>query len=126
MIDWSFLYLISEWVIRLAMLVYVPQRRSAAASRTWLLFIFLLPLPGIVLFAIFGRIYLPARRIAMQQRASGFIRQVQARVNALVAVQPNLPPNLEALPKEARRLGDFEVFAGNVVELLPEYNRTIE
>jgi cardiolipin synthase A/B len=126
MIDWSLLYLISEWVIRLAMLVYVPQRRSAAASRTWLLFIFLLPLPGMILFAIFGRIYLPARRIAMQERASGFIRQVQARVDALVAVQPNLPPNLEALPEEARRLGDFEVFAGNVVELLPEYDSTIE
>jgi cardiolipin synthase len=126
MIDWSLLYLISEWVIRLAMLVYVPQRRSAAASRTWLLFIFLLPWPGIVLFALFGRIYLPARRVAMQERASAFIRQVQARVDALVAVEPNLPPNLEALPEEARRLGDFEVFAGNVVELLPEYDSMIE
>jgi len=126
MIDWSLLYLVSEWVIRLAMLVYVPQRRSAAASRTWLLFIFLLPWPGIILYALFGRIYLPARRVAMQERASRFIRQVQARADPLVAVEPVLPPNLKSLPEEARQLGDFEVFAGNLVELLPEYDSTIE
>lgn len=125
MSDWSLLYLISEWVIRLTMLVYVPQRRSTAASRTWLLFIFLLPWPGILLYALVGRIYLPARRVAMQKRASGFIREVQAQVDALVAVQPNLPPNLESLPAEARRLGDFDVFAGNIVELLPQYDGTI-
>src|SRR5258707_14679198 len=80
MIDWSLLYLISEWGIRLVMLIYVPQRRSAAASRTWLLFIFLLPWPGVVLYWLFGRIYLPARRIQMQKRASRFIREAQAQI----------------------------------------------
>ena len=72
---WSLLYLISEWSIRFVMLAYVPQRRSAAASRTWLLLIFLLPWPGLILYALFGRIYLPKRRIAIQQLASRRIRE---------------------------------------------------
>jgi len=52
--EWSLLYLASEWVIRFAMLIYVPQKRSAAASRTWLLFIFLVPWPGLILYWLFG------------------------------------------------------------------------
>jgi hypothetical protein len=77
---WSLVYLISEWSIRLVMLVYVPQRRSAAATRTWLLLIFLLPWPGLVLYALFGRIYVPHRRIEQQDRASHKIRAVQAQM----------------------------------------------
>ena len=30
---WSVIYLISEWAIRLTMLVYVPRQRTAAAAR---------------------------------------------------------------------------------------------
>src|SRR6186997_1517229 len=39
-------YFASEWVIRLAMLIYVPQQRTPAAARSWLLLIFVLPWPG--------------------------------------------------------------------------------
>lgn len=34
MLTWATLYYASEWVIRLAMLVYVPQRRTTAAARS--------------------------------------------------------------------------------------------
>ncbi len=126
MIDWSLLYLISEWAIRFVMLIYVPQRRSAAASRTWLLFIFLLPWPGVALYWLFGRIYLPARRVQMQSRASRFIREAQAQIGARIAAEPDLPAALEFIPGLAHRLGDFETLAGNRVELLPDYTGTID
>jgi cardiolipin synthase len=126
MLNWSLLYLVSEWSIRLVMLVYVPQRRPAAASRTWLLFIFLLPWPGLVLYVLFGRIALPARRVAMQERASRFIRHAQAQIGARVAIQPELPPALEPIPAQAQKLGDFEVFSGNSVEILTDYRETID
>ena len=59
---WTFYWVATEWCIRLAMLVYIPQKRSAAASRTWLLLVFFLPMVGLLLYAIFGRIYYPAAR----------------------------------------------------------------
>src|SRR5689334_11576638 len=77
------LYYISEWMIRLVMLVYVPQQRSAAASRTWLLLIFLLPWPGLLVYALFGRIYVSAGRIEQQRRASAMIRSAQAQMPKL-------------------------------------------
>jgi cardiolipin synthase len=107
------------------MLIYVPQQRTAAASRTWLLFIFLLPWPGIVIYAIFGRIRVPLARIEQQMRASRRIVDAQERMKGSVVCQPDLPPYLTHLPGLATKLGDFDVFAGNVVELLSDYTGSI-
>jgi cardiolipin synthase len=125
LIHWSVIYLISEWVIRLTMLVYVPRQRSAAASRTWLLLIFLLPLPGLVFYALVGRIYLPKNRLERQERASQKIRMVQEQMLSLRPPQPSLPPNLSPLAALAARLGDFEPIGGNQVELLTDYTGSI-
>src|SRR5271168_1725008 len=111
--SWSLAYWCSEWVIRLIMLVYVPQRRSAAASRTWLLFIFLLPWPGLVCYALFGRIYLPHHRIEMQERASKRIREVQMQRKAHAGAPPALPDCLHPIIHLGEKLGDFEVTPGN-------------
>src|SRR5579871_5144924 len=123
---WSLVYLISEWAIRLAMLVYVPQRRSAAASRTWLLLIFLLPVPGFIAYLTFGRIYVPKRRIEQQTRASQRIRAVQEQMSTRTFATPKLPPEKAAIVTLARRLGDFEPFGGNQVELITDYAGYIE
>ncbi len=125
-VDWSLLYLISEWTIRITMLIYVPQRRSAAAARTWLLFIFLLPWPGLAFYALVGRIRLPARRLQMQQATARRIRLAQSQIGERVTVMPALPPALHTIPDQARRLGDFEPFAGNQLELLTAYEGTID
>jgi cardiolipin synthase len=122
---WSLIYLCSEWVIRFVMLIYVPQRRTAAASRTWLLLIFLLPWPGLVLYAILGRIYVPKRRIEMQERASRRITEVQAQLR-MAETSPRLPEHLQPVAQLARRLGDFEVCGGNSIELLTDYAATID
>jgi cardiolipin synthase len=125
-INWSFLYLISEWTIRVVMLVYVPQRRSAAASRTWLLLIFLMPWPGLVIYAIFGRIYVSKFRLARQIRASQQIRAVQAQMGRRSYNRPEIAANDDALVSLATRLGDFEPFGGNQLELLTDYAATID
>lgn len=126
MLSWSFLYLISEWAVRLVMLFYVPQKRSTAAARTWLLLIFLLPWPGLLLYALFGRIYVPRRRIEQQERASHQIRAAQEQMGARVAVNPDLPPELASASRLATKLGDYEVFEGNNVELLPDYTESLD
>lgn len=124
MLHWSTIYLVSEWTIRLAMLVYVPQRRSAAASRTWLLLIFLLPLPGLVLYGVFGRIRVPTQRIEQQRRISQRLIEAQEQTLRHVTQTPDLPSYLDHLPEFARKLGDFQVFAGNQIELLADYDQS--
>lgn len=118
--DWT------DWIIRLVMLVYVPQRRSAAATRTWLLFIFLLPVPGLVCYALFGRIHVPRFRIERQARASKRIQQVQQQMGRRFAAYPPLPPMLQPAAVLAQRLGDFEPMGGNSVELLADYAGSLD
>jgi cardiolipin synthase A/B len=126
LMHWSLVYLISEWSIRLVMLVYVPQRRNAAASRTWLLLIFLLPWPGLAFYAMFGRIRVSKGRIEQQLRASQRIRCEQGELGVRNFSGPKLPPESEPLLKLAARLGDFEPFGGNHVELLKDYAGAID
>lgn len=124
--DWSLVYLISEWCIRLVMLVYVPQRRSTAASRTWLLLIFLLPWPGLILYTLFGRINVPRHRIRQQERASRHIRAAQEQMGKNPEANPALPPHFDGAAILATQLGDFEPLGGNSVELLTDYDGTID
>ena len=126
MIDWSFLYLCSEWAVRLTMLLYVPQRRSASAARTWLLFIFLLPWPGLAIYALVGRIRVPAFRRKLQNQASEQIKKAQAQIGTQIVAQPDLPAQLQIIPEQVRRLGMFEPFAGNAFEFLRDYEGSID
>jgi cardiolipin synthase A/B len=126
LIQWSLIYLISEWVIRLVMLVYVPRQRTPAASRTWLLFIFLLPWPGLLVYGLVGRIYLPKERMERHERASKKIRAVQEQMLSCRGPRPTLPPRVTPLADLATRLGDFEPLAGNQVELLTDYAASID
>src|SRR5207244_2704478 len=116
-LTWAELYFLSEWAVRLVMLVYVPQRRSPAAARTWLLLVFIVPWPGLVLYGLFGRAYLPRRRIADQERVSHILRAA-GRDFADADPPPGVPPQFAPAVTLARNLGDFGILGGNAVELI--------
>src|SRR6516165_1869862 len=59
---WAWIFFISEWIIRLAMLVVVPFRRTPAAAKGWLLLIFFEPAVGLLLYWLIGRAWLPRWR----------------------------------------------------------------
>ena len=44
---WAWIFLLSEWMIRLGMLAVVPLRRTPAAAKGWLLLIFFEPWVGL-------------------------------------------------------------------------------
>ncbi|MBV8211712.1 MAG: cardiolipin synthase [Verrucomicrobia bacterium] len=108
------------------MLLYVPQRRSASAARTWLLFIFLLPWPGLAIYALVGRIRVPAFRRKLQVQASEQIEKAQAQIGTQIVAQLDLPAQLQIIPEQAKRLGMFEPFAGNAFEFLRDYEESID
>src|SRR6476660_8902747 len=83
MLTWTAAYYASEWLIRLIMLFYVPNRRSPAAARTWLLLIFLLPWPGLIVYMAIGRIHFPKQRLALQARAQKLIRAARQQMGVL-------------------------------------------
>jgi cardiolipin synthase len=125
--SWGLMYVLSEWVIRLVMLVYVPQQRSADAARAWLVLIFLVPWPGLVLYALIGRIRYPKKRLEDEARAVLRIRSVQTEMATQSAFRPpELTNQARRTAGLVERLGAFGALGGNHVELLPDYQPAID
>ena len=123
--DLSLLFYSVEWLIRLVMLVYVPQRRTPAAARTWLLLIFLLPIPGLILYALFGRAFMPRKRLEMQSRVS---RMLQMQPGPTWGERPDkgqLPRRFGEAGVLAERIGEFPIVGGNEIELFPDYDESV-
>ena len=126
MVSWTQVYLLSEWAIRLVMLGYVPQRRSPSAARAWLLLIFIFPWGGLLLYATVGRPRFSAKRRELQHRASEVIRAIAREKPDPNRVAPNACPEYEEAIKLAANLGDFALVQGNEVQLLPDYQQSID
>lgn len=119
--DAGALYYASEWMVRLAMLVYVPQQRPAAATRTWLLLIFLMPWPGVIVYALIGRIRVSHGQREKLARASRAIRQAEAAPREGGSVIGSVPAPYASASSLAFATGDFLPFVGNRVVLHDDY-----
>jgi cardiolipin synthase len=125
-LNWAAVHVTAEWTIRLVMLVYVPQKRSPAAARSWLLLIFMLPYVGLILYTIFGRPYLPRHRLDAQESASELLRTKGQGIFGQYAARPEVSGMFTQAVMLAERLGDFSVVGGNNVELLTDYGGAID
>lgn len=127
-LHWSTtLYLASEWAVRLAMLFWVPNRRSPEAAKGWLLLIFFLPWPGLVLYWLIGRPYAPKWR---RERLLHMAQAMQPTARRLLAhpriSHPTTTPELQMSVALARNLGRLPILGGNTLELLPRYQESID
>lgn len=126
-LHWATVYLAAEWTLRLAMLFYVPQKRTPAAARAWLLLIFLQPVIGLALYLAVGRIRVSGERISRQERST---ERIRAEIAALEAREPwarsGAPAGLEETARLAETLGDFPIFGGNSVEVMTGYDGSID
>ncbi|TCU54519.1 cardiolipin synthetase 2 [Novosphingobium sp. PhB57] len=115
-------YYIVEWGIRLTMLAVVPLRRSPAAAASWLLLIFFLPVPGLLLFTAIGSPRFPAWRVERFESLRGFFRDAAGRMARDAPGAALVPAEVVEL---AGRLGHLPAVGGNAVQLLDDYDAVI-
>ena len=111
-----------EWIIRIAMVVIVPFRRSPDAAKGWLLLILFEPILGLALYLVFGRRRLPAWRL---KRATAF-RELAHPIRARLLSHPNVfhpaqDPSIAPGIQLAEKLGEMPILGGNSVEVLSDY-----
>ena len=113
-------YFAAEWLTRLIMLFVVPLRRSPAATRSWLLLIFFLPLPGLALYLLIGRPRFPEWRAERFARLAPFFEAVGASLPA--------PPRIadDCAPALATTLGKLPAVPGNAIDFLDDYDGVID
>lgn len=119
--DLDAIWYAAEWIIRIGALVIVPLRRSPAATRAWLLLIFFLPLPGLLLFLAIGSPKFPAWRTRRFQALRPFYEEIAARMMRYALDLGDAAP-AAAL---AMTLGQMPATEGNTVTLIDDYDTAI-
>jgi cardiolipin synthase len=120
-------YLAVEWTIRIAMLVIVPFRRSPDAARGWLLIVFILPVPALVLYLMIGRPTYPRWRRRRFDEARRLLANATHEIEqSQPCCQPALPENLASAALLIEHLGQFPTLGGNSIELLADYEGMID
>jgi cardiolipin synthase len=123
---WSWIFFLSEWAIRLAMLVVIPFRRTPAAAKGWLLLIFFEPWLGLLVYLLIGRAKLPRwRREQMAKLPQAMARVLGRLGNHPHVFHPEVGPALSLAVTLAENLGRLPILGGNAVELLTDYVGTI-
>ena len=117
--DFGIAYYTLEWGIRLAMLAVVPFRRSPEATRSWLLLIFVLPVPALILYLAIGRPRFPAWRVERFRSLIPLFLELRDRL----AKEGEAPTPISAL---AGKLGALPAIGGNRVELIDDYDALID
>jgi cardiolipin synthase len=112
-------YYALEWVIRIGALVAVPFRRSPAATRSWLLLIFFLPVPGLLLFWTIGSPRFPAWRRERFRELEGWFTLLGHR---LAAHAPPPDPARDPVVALTAGLGGMPATGGNAVDLITDYD----
>lgn len=115
------IYYISEWVIRIVMLIIVVRRKHGPSAMSWLMVIFFLPWPGMIMYWLFGEVWLAKHRVKKLELWRERMREIGARFDDHPhVVSPELPEAGAMAVRIAERLCEMPILEGNSVEYLPE------
>lgn len=72
----ALLFIITGWVLRALALFIIPRGRAPTAGMAWLMLIFLVPVPGWIVFLMFGHSKLPRNRRNLQKRVDHYLESI--------------------------------------------------
>lgn len=120
-------YIVVEWTIRITMLAVVPVRRSPDAARGWLLLVFFLPLPGLILYLLIGRPSYPRWRRQRFTVAKQLLASATHKItHSQHCCRPQLPERFLPASLLIEQLGQFPTLGSNSIELLADYEGVID
>ena len=121
---WPVIVLTLDMVIRVLAVIYIPRNRRPQTALAWLVLIFALPVPGILLFLLFGSRRLPRSRRRKQREINNYILETTDGIEQVRRDHP-WPPWLEPIVELNRKLGAMPLVGGNTAKLHTEYLESI-
>ena len=122
---WPVFLLTLDMVIRVLAVIYIPRNRRPQTALAWLVLIFALPVPGIVLFLLFGSRRLPRSRRRKQREINNYILETTDGIEQVRRDHP-WPAWLEPIVELNRKLGAMPLVGGNTAKIHTEYLESIE
>lgn len=119
---WTIMFLVVDNVIRVVVLFVVPRNRRPTAGMAWLMAIFFMPIPGLLLFLVIGSKRLPKSRERRQGDINRFVAEVADREDhGLLAPVEQLPDGLSSAVQLGRSLGAQPMLLGNTATICIDY-----
>ena len=115
---------IVDFGIRIVALGVVPGNRRPTTAMAWLLAIFFLPIPGIIVFALFGNNRLNESRVRRQAAINRAVRENTRELEA-EGTSYEGPEWVLSAAELNRRLGSLPTLDGNKVTLQRDYSQSI-
>lgn len=128
MMSWSLAAYVSEWTIRLIMLMVIVTRRHQPNSAVaWLLVIFFLPWLGLALYLLLGANRLPQGRLRQHRRLLAQFQETVRRFEIHPSIiEPPVAAEAAGAVALAQRLGYMPILGGNDVHLMTETAKVID
>lgn len=118
----SIVFLIN-WILRIVALFVVPRNRPPMSGMAWLLVIYLLPIPGWIIYAMFGSSKLPKNRRNVQSRIDDYLDQVGSDITADSSV---IKPKYAGVMKLAETLAHMPLTYCDRYEIIDEYDEVFD
>lgn len=121
-----YLYL-AEWIVRIIMLLVITGRRHHRTNVTWLLVVFFLPIPGMILYWLIGENRLSSRRASRYARlleSFDVIRARFARHPSMTSLK--LAPEFASTGRFVEKLGNLPIVEGNNNDIIIETEEMID
>jgi cardiolipin synthase len=116
-------YLVGGWLIRIIMLGILPFKRSPQAATSWLLLIFLSPIPGLILFLAIGRASVSQYR---RDRFSDLVPLFAETAATMRQAGPTFRLGPHDAADLATKLGGFPAVGCNSLAFLDDYDGMID
>lgn len=128
LIDWHLVifvaYTISEWIIRVIMLLVVPQKRRPTSALAWLMVIFLQPWIGLSVYLLFGAQNVNKKRHKKLKELNEILNvgidKLKEREDT---TEPILNKKGQVIAEFVQTLGSMPPLNGNTVQLLPDASK---
>lgn len=127
--NWAYIGAIVALVIdnsiRIVALFVVPRNRRPTSGMAWLMAIFLLPIPGLIVFLIIGSNRLPAHRAEKQDAINELVASLAEREDRkLTSDIDAMEQGLESAVRLGRSLGAQPMLRGNSAEMTVDYEHS--
>ncbi|GAB2510528.1 cardiolipin synthase [Microbacterium petrolearium] len=122
---WAIIVWIVDMAIRIVAVLIVPANRKPTSAMAWLLAIFLLPIPGILLFILIGSPRLPRDKRRRQAQTNEYLREVNDMLEG-GSLRPGQPEWFTALVRMNRELGALPISGDNGVRIISDYQQSLD
>src|SRR6187431_205114 len=121
---WPVVVIVIDLVIRVLALIFIPRNRRPQTALAWLVLIFVLPIPGILLFWLLGTFHLPKKRREKQIEINRYILEATDRIEGTSPVS-RWPAWLEPIVRLNRKMGAMPFMGGNLTTIHTDYEESI-